>query len=289
MRKTSNSPSLSVQRDAKDSFLTEPVVKMLVGAAASTEFTEMTEQMLGTIMSTLWIGQSNIGEGGFQRLRCSDEQTKRHKVTVAGRYWAAPHSREVLGKVFGYQEVKPSDCTDKTAAGLSKTRLDKNTFQPQGLDCHGLPLKAIMGIGAATWATFMQQTQAKQNVAMGLWRFCCAAPAMWAMYDRVWLSQMLQPGMLVRNTQRSSLAQWTFVLGSVEGKVAQGWPATQGVDGGRAFFSPHVQGVRDLWLPVVTLDGWEVQPLDWTPVLASILVAPSFAPAADVLRRGVVG
>lgn len=103
------------------------------------------------------------------------------------------------------------------------------------------------------------------------------------------LSQLLQSGMLVRNKKHADLTSWVFVLGSVEGKAAQEWPAVEVREGLVSYFAPKSGSVRQLtWLPVLALDEWGAQPIEWTPVLSHILQAKDLVPLPEVLRPGVV-
>lgn len=156
-------------------------------------------------------------------------------------------------------------------------------FQPTASPTCPLPLNAIVDDKQqAFWPTFNAGSSTAAYAHHAVWKQALASPSIWLNYDRLDLSMLMLPGLLVRRrvangtpiVRRSQ--DFMLVLGVVERVAVLAWECDIHIAGGKELRRPRCAKPRDSndlpysWLVVVNPDEWEAIPIKWLPPVAQV-------------------
>ena len=123
-----------------------------------------------------------------------------------------------------------------------------------------LPIKTVVGTGSPEWRSYSPQTAPTMVADVAFWEAAAHDPTMWNRQECLWLSDLMQPGFLVRHKDR--LDEVLIALLCLAGHGTLCWRCEAKVVDEVKFYRPVCEvdkGVPYVFAFVVDESKWEAQ------------------------------
>ena len=224
-----------VQEQVSASFLNDPIPKQTVDLLKEAKFKETPAQLQRAIECLFSVGNTVVNEQANRAARDAEEMQQDNKKVSNERLLLAPMKAQVLQSPNKFEELTHQQWTAQHEKEARTQKLGSELFKPKACDIV-LPLKEVQGSKQdAPYETGTPASLNKMYAHVFWWSHCCKVESDWGLTKRLWLSELLPVGTVVRFKVSGAIG---VIVQHIEHRAALAWPMARTTVSGEDFFVP---------------------------------------------------